>query len=237
MSQLASGASGAYASPYIWSKVYIDLKNDRAVFCENCGVGRYSSNAGFKFTEFGGYGGMSVIPGEHKFGGTMRLLGTVYDLEGFKSEFDTYVAKYEWLFQYMGGGGSASNSAIQGPGQAVGYNPYIGRFGGFTGTTTVRAYVLSWTTGTATVTATGGPYVTVLARAGFDNRTGHGRGDIQMVSPMLTRWIYKGGTKAYFTAGIGIMQLRVAPEPHEWMLLGAGLSMLGLLYRANRRSR
>ena len=27
------------------------------------------------------------------------------------------------------------------------------------------------------------------------------------------------------------------PEPHEWMLLGAGLSLLGLLYCANRRSR
>ena len=54
---------------------------------------------------------------------------------------------------------------------------------------------------------------------------------------MLTRWIYQGGEAAYYTGSVGILTVQVAPEPHEWMLLGAGLSMLGLLYRANRRSR
>ena len=76
-----------------------------------------------------------------------------------------------------------------------------------------------------------------MARAGFDNRDAKGYGEIQMVSPMLTRWIYGNGNVSYFTGGIAIMRLRFTPEPHAWMLLGSGLSMLGLLYRANRRSR
>jgi hypothetical protein len=115
------------------------------------------------------------------------------------------------------------------------YNYYWGRNGFGSATTTVQALALSWTTGTATVTAIGGPFTTIMARAGFDNRNPKGYGDIQMVSPMLTRWIF--AANSYYTASIGILHVRVAPEPHEWMLLGAGLSMLGLMYRVNRRSR
>ena len=54
---------------------------------------------------------------------------------------------------------------------------------------------------------------------------------------MLTRWIFLEGEFSYFKGGIGIMRLRFTPEPHVWMQLGAGLSLLGLLYRVNRRSR
>jgi hypothetical protein len=88
-----------------------------------------------------------------------------------------------------------------------------------------------------TATAIGGPAYTVMARKGFDSRDAKGSGEIQMVSPMLTRWIYAGGAKQYHTGGIGILNVEIAPEPHEWMMLSAGISMLGLLYRANRRSR
>ena len=101
--------------------------------------------------------------------------------------------------------------------------------------TTVAAAALSWTTGTVTVTATGGPIHTIIARHGFDNRDGYGYGDIQMVAPMLTRWVFAEG--AYYSGSIGFLRIQVAPEPHEWVLLGAGISMLGLLYRANRGSR
>jgi hypothetical protein len=239
-SELSGGADGGsfdYAFPYIFEKDYADLRNRRGVFCENCGPGRYSSHPQFLFSDLGGVGRIGVTPGSHKFGGTMRLLGTMYSNEGFASVYDTYVAKYTWLFDYVGGQAGASNSELTTPYFGFDYNFYIGRNYGFANTTSVVAAALSWTTGTATVTAVGGPFKTVVARAGFDNRDPHGYGDIQMVSPMLTRWIYAGGASAYYTAGVGIMQLSVAPEPHEWMLLGAGLSMLGLLYRANRRSR
>jgi hypothetical protein len=103
-----------------------------------------------------------------------------------------------------------------------------------------RAYVMSWTTGTVTVTAAAGPAYTVMARKGFDSRTARGAGEIQMVSPMVTNWIRgdgNGGHESYYTGAVGILKLRVLPEPHEWMMLGAGLSMLGILYRVKRRSR
>ena len=176
---------------------------------------------------------MVIRPGAHQFGGTMRLLGTFYSHEGFKSVYDTYVARYTWLFDLFGAQGFGSTDAAV----SVDSNFYIGRTAGFANTTTVAAYAFSWTTGTVTMTAIGGPFSTVQARKGFDLRSPHGGGEIQMVSPALTRWIFGDGALAYQTGGIGILQVSVAPEPHEWMLLGAGLSMLGLLYRANRRSR
>jgi hypothetical protein len=240
LSGSASGGSAAYANPYIFGKTYVQLKNKTGVFSENNGPGRYGPvdiyfAGGFQQGE----GGLGVTPGDHAFGGTMTLLGTVYDIEGFQEGTgDTYIAKYTWLFQYVGGeAGTTGNSQISAPYIKDAHNWYIGRVYGWQDTSTVVAKALSWTTGTATATAVGGPVHTVMRRAGFDNRDPHGYGDIQMVSPMLTRWVYEGQTKSYYSAGVGIMQLRVAPEPHEWMLLGAGLSMLGLLYRANRRSR
>jgi hypothetical protein len=35
-------------------------------------------------------------------------------------------------------------------------------------------------------------------------------------------------------ADIGVLKLAFAPEPQEWLMLAAGISMLGLLYRSNR---
>ncbi len=181
----------------------------------------------------GGKASLKIRPGQHKFGGTMRLLGTFYSHEGFKSVYDTYVARYTWLFDLFG----AQAQGSQTPAISVDSNFYIGRFYGFANTTTVAAYAFSWTTGTVTATAIGGPFGTIMARKGYDLRSPHGGGEIQMVSPALTRWIFGDGDLAYQTAGVGILQVSIAPEPQEWLLLGAGLSMLGLLYRANRRSR
>jgi hypothetical protein len=236
--------SDSYMSPYLWEKRYTNLRNQRGVFCEGCGPGRYDSAPRFSFSNLGdrkrtGKGRLGVTPGANRFGGTMKLLGTVYINTSFVDNFDTYVYKRTWLFDYVGAGAYASGGAITAPAFGQDYIHYIGRFGGFTGTTTVQAFALSWTTGTATITAVGGPMVTVMARAGFDHRDPHGYGEIQMVSPMLTRWIssYRNRTRVYHSGGIGILKLRFTPEPQLWMLLGAGLSLLGLLYRAKRRSR
>ncbi len=231
-------ASFPYVFPYLFTKVYANLRNQRGVFCENCGPGRYSSSPSFTFDTSGGEASMRITPGAHKFGGTMKLLGTMYSNKGGASIYGTYVAKYTWLFDYIGAGAGANGSKITAPAFGQDYNYYWRRDGFNSFTVTVQAQALSWTTGTATAAAGCGygcAFTTVLARAGFDNRNPKGYGDIQMVSPMLTRWIF--AANSYYTAGIGIMHIRVAPEPHEWMLLGAGLSMLGLLYRANRRSR
>lgn len=52
---------------------------------------------------------------------------------------------------------------------------------------------------------------------------------------MLTRWVRLSGN--YEAGSIGHIKLNFAPEPQEWLMLAAGVSMLGLLYRSNRRSR
>jgi hypothetical protein len=242
------GASARYRSPYLWEKRHANLRNQRGVFCEGCGPGRYDSAPRFSFSnlrkgERTGKDRLGVTPGANKFGGTMKLLGTVYTNEGFgRSSYDSYISENTWLFDYVGAGAYASGGAITAPAFGQDYNHYIGRYAGFTGTHTVQAFALSWTTGTATVSGSGSfsPFITVMARAGFDHRTAHGYGEIQMVSPMLTRWIYdfrRNRKLVYHTGAIGILKLRFTPEPQLWMLLGAGLSLLGLLYRAKRRSR
>jgi hypothetical protein len=230
------GGSAAFAFPYFWDKGYADLRNQRGVFCEGCGPGRYDSSPRFSHAGSGGEGRLGVTPGGNKFGGTMKLLGTVYNNTSFLDVYDLYVYKNTWLFDYVGAGAYASGGAITAPAFGSDTNFYIGRTHGWASTSTVEAFALSWTTGTATITAVGGPFTTVMARAGFDNRDPHGSGDIQMVSPMLTRWIFRGGVASYHTGGIGILRLRFVPEPQVWMLLGAGLSLLGILYRVNRRS-
>ncbi len=52
---------------------------------------------------------------------------------------------------------------------------------------------------------------------------------------MLTRWVWFN--RNYETADIGVLKLGFAPEPQEWLMLAAGISMLGLLYRSSRRRR
>jgi hypothetical protein len=232
------GGSGLYGFPFRLYKRYADLRNQRGVFCEGCGPGRYDSSPRFLFAGSSGEGRLGVIPGGHKFGGTMKLLGTTYSHESFVDLYDTYVAKNTWLFDYVGANAYASGGAITAPAFGQDYNHYYGKFLGWKGTTTVQALALSWTTGTVTVTADPGWFKTVMARAGFDNRDPHGYGDIQMVSPMLTRWISDNPYYQfdYYSGGIGILRLRFVPEPQVWMLLGAGISLLGILYRASRRS-
>jgi hypothetical protein len=100
-------------------------------------------------------------------------------------------------------------------------------------TTSVKASAFPWTTGTVSVTAIRGPLVSVQERAGYDNRTVLGQGTIQMVSPLLTSWIYTGGS--YETSSIGILNLKFVPEAGSLLMLGAGASLLGLLYTTNRR--
>jgi hypothetical protein len=238
LARISTGGSFNYYFPYIFEIHYGDLRNVKGTFAAGNGAAKLAAIYSNVFTYLnspavGGVGSIRVKAGAKKFGGTMRLLGTFYSHEGFKSVYDTYVARYTWLFDMAGAQGQGSQT----PAITVDSNFYIGRTAGFANTTTVAAYAFSWTTGTVTVTAIGGPFGSIMTRKGYDFRSPHGGGEIQMVSPALTRWIFGDGALAYQTAMVGILQVSVAPEPHEWMLLGAGLSMLGLLYRANRRSR
>ena len=85
-----------------------------------------------------------------------------------------------------------------------------------------------WTTGLVTVHAPEGFFTTTLRRAGYDNRTALGYGNIQLVTPALTHWNGLGGRNE--TAHVGILKIQV-PEPSHWLLLAAGLGCLVALYR------
>ncbi len=88
-----------------------------------------------------------------------------------------------------------------------------------------------WTTGSVTVTAKGrGPHETAHYAKGYDNRTPtSGRGTIQLVTPVITRWLQP--CCKFETGGIGILRIKFVPEPRAWVMLLAGVSCLGVLCR------
>jgi hypothetical protein len=94
-----------------------------------------------------------------------------------------------------------------------------------------------WTTGSVTLTATGrGPHKTVHYSHGYDNRntsTPNGLGTIKLVTPLLTRWLQPA--LKFETGGIGILRIKFLPEPRAWVMLVAGISLLGVFERMRRR--
>ena len=90
-----------------------------------------------------------------------------------------------------------------------------------------------WTTGQVSVVAAGGSgFLTALVRTGYDNRTAQGGGIIQMVAPRLTHW--SGGAH---WGDIAILKVKFIPEPKGWLMLVAGLGLLGAMHRARPKAR
>ena len=234
LNKVKSGeASFERYTKYLWEVHFADLHNDAGTFCEDCGDGSFGPGGNFQFNAAKQKRKVIQKAGPNKFGGVMRLLGGYGDNEGyFYNNATTSVYYYNWLFHYLGIGGQAGGppieTAFQTQAQAFGYT----RVSGYATTSTVYASLFKWTTGTVTVTATGN-FKTVLKRRGYDKRNAAGTGAVQMVSPMLTKWVGAGTT---VTAAIGIMKLNILPEPSEWMMLASGISMLGLMAH-RRRSR
>ncbi|MGE4651653.1 MAG: hypothetical protein AAEJ53_12260, partial [Myxococcota bacterium] len=77
-----------------------------------------------------------------------------------------------------------------------------------------------------------GPNKTIEQRKGFDSRTVNGSGTLQLVTPVLTRWLQPAAQ--FETGGVGVLRFTFAPEPRAWMALVSGLSVLAVLYRARR---
>jgi hypothetical protein len=104
-------------------------------------------------------------------------------------------------------------------------------------TVNVSGWRFPWTTGSVTVTAKErGPHKTVHYHMGYDNRnttTPTGTGTVQLVTPVLTRWLQPAAN--YETAGIGILRIKFVPEPQTWAMLVAGISLLGVVYRLRGR--
>jgi hypothetical protein len=225
--------------PYAFDVQYTNFVNPVATFAKGGGAGNFT----WSETRKGGEkeaGKVIITSGPNRFGGTMQMLGSFFSNEGFYYQAHLSVAKYSWLFQYNGVGavtsgitGGGGRGAVIAPGVTSTPNDIYTTIAGVPVPSNEFVFAFSWTTGTVSITALHGPFPTVQARNGFDNRDAQGAGEIQMVTPMLSRWVWLAGN--YETASIGHIKLDFAPEPQEWLMLAAGVSMLGLLYRSNRR--
>jgi hypothetical protein len=208
-----------------WEIEYADLKNDVGGFSAGGGPGSFTVANAAK---------VRVTAGKNQFGGTMRLLGDYYTNRGLAT-ISKSAGATPWNLQYIGAGAATSMGQVTG---GLQYSAMISRkwlnlgsYGYSARTATISAF--PWTTGVVEVTATGGPQATILKRTGYDNRTPGGAGDIQMVSPALTRW--KHPFSDYYTGSIATLKLTFIPEPTALLMLIPGIGALAILSRVNGR--
>jgi hypothetical protein len=176
----------------------------------------------------------------------MTMLGALYSRGCYYRNGGCSLTSWNWRYDAIGTSAHTSAGVVTAGYRASWRNwgtsgcpyPYYSNFI----CRTVYAYRFSWTTGSVTVTARGrGSHKTVHYAHGYDNRnttTPSGKGTIQMVTPVLTRWMQEGlqsGVVNFETAGIGILRIKFIPEPQAWTMLLAGVALLGVGYRMRRR--
>jgi len=225
--------------PYLYSYTYGNMRNAAGLFGPGQGPGSFLIEE-----DIGGgsiVARIKVTAGKNQFGGTMRMLGSMttkvcywayavgggcsvgvnnwrYEAIGVKAQYDTM--------------GNLTMGATNYTFPTTYYNTKNGKH---TGITNIGSR-FPWTTGAVTVTAIGrGPHKTIHYFHGYDNRnteTSLGKGTIQLVTPIITRW---DGTVFYETGGIGVLRIKFVPEPQTWAILIAGVSLLGVGYRMRGR--
>jgi len=235
----ATGIVGEFTNtyPYIYSYTYATLRNDNGVFGPGQGPG------GFVFNYPPGaktyFAGITQKQGAAKFGGTMKMLGALttkvcYWLQAGGGGCSLGGAN--WLYDAVGAPASTSLGVVTMGMTYTTTQIYYNTANGQTSLLTVVASRFPWTTGSVTLTAIGrGPHKTVHYAQGYDNRyttSGIGKGTIQMVTPILTRWL---GFTDFETGGIGVLRIKFVPEPQTWAILIAGISLLGVGYRMRGR--
>jgi hypothetical protein len=195
------------------------------------------------------FGGTSVVisPGKNQFGGVMRLLkGAPSGGLGSRGIYSDPSPPYPFFLEFsvptrgvtLLGGRTSQGLALPTTDTLTSISYYKGV--GYPGTTFINEFFVlgwPWTTGTVTVAAFGDSlyhsplWGTELRRSGYDNRTPHGAGTIQLVAPHLAIWrsiLRREGE-------VGVLRLQFAPEPGSPLLLLAGASLLVVLYRWRAR--
>jgi hypothetical protein len=227
--------------PYIYSYTYANIRNDQGTFGPGQGPGSFNIVYGGTGSPFAS---INVTQGKNQFGGTMKMLGAM-----------TTKVCY-WL---QAGGGGCSLGLNNWQYDAIGAPPattysgapilpitqgriytrstrYYNTAMGSYSEITLSGSRFPWTTGAVTVTAVArGPHKTIHYAHGYDNRnttTGLGKGTIQLVTPIITRW---WGYTDYETGGIGVLRIKFIPEPQTWVMLVAGVSLLGVATRLRGR--
>jgi hypothetical protein len=232
------GGSFSYYPPYIYSYSYADLKNAAGNFFAAGGPGNFTHTGTLGGAPATGTTAAAIVTttaGPNQFGGTMRLLGNFQSHFAYSNAGGLSVGTDPWLIEFLGAGTvSAMGAVIVATTMGTGTNKHDVLLE--TNTNYFSASALPWTTGFAHASALGGPFFSRFARTGYDSRTAGGAGRIQLVSPMITHWRTPNAGVDYHTGSIGKLTLNFTPEPTSAMLLVAGVSVLGLVYRAGRKS-
>jgi len=237
----AIGVAGELAGlyPYQYSYTYATLRNDKGVFGPGNGPGSFNVK---QLLGKNKVASINVKQGAAKFGGVMRMLGALTSKGCYYRNGGCSRGEFDWLYGRVGTAapytqGGVITKGYQARGSAFFYNTGLGQ----KSTLMIEGSRFPWTTGSVSVTAVGrGPHKTVHYARGYDNRSGirshYSRGaylvgTLQLVTPVLTRWLQPAVN--YETAGIGI--LRFAPEPHAWAMLATGISLLAVGYHMRGR--
>ncbi len=217
--------------PYLYSYTYATFRNDAGSFFAGGGPGSFNVKY---YQGKAAVAHAKVSAGPNQFGGVMRLLGQLRTRVCYFRNGGCSLGGADWRYDAIGAtpvtmGGIVTMGYIA---TAIEYYYHTNLMQ--TNTLFVSGSRFPWTTGTVSVTARyRGPHPTVEVRKGYDNRTPQGKGTIQLVTPLLTRWLLPGSE--YETGGIGILRLQFVPEPGGLLLLVGGLATLGLLYRMRAR--
>jgi len=235
----ATGVFGEFGAiyPYVYSYTYLTMRNDAGLFGPGSGLG----NAYIKLPRQGGQvnAHIEIKQGAAKFGGVMKMLGALTTKVCYYRAGGCSLGENNWRYEAVGTTGYRSaggklTKGYQALTTAVYFNSGLGQFS----SVQVVGSRFGWTTGSITVTAVvRGPHKTIEYAQGYDNRTtssmGAQKGTIQLVTPLLTQWL--APAVKYETGGVGILKLKFVPEPQTWMMLAAGVSLLGVGFRMRGR--
>jgi hypothetical protein len=231
-----TGTAGSFgpAYPYIYSYTYATLRNDAGLFGPGKGPGTFD----IPYNQGGPVvARINVTAGKNKFGGTMRMLGALTGKVCFYHYGGCSLgSQVNWRYDAVGATAMTAGGVV-----TKGYIASSTAYYYLTAAMQVSTLDISgarfpWTTGAVTVTAVGrGPHKTIHYAHGYDNRkttTPNGIGTIQLVTPVLTQWLQVGYNSE--TGGIGILKIKFLPEPHTWVMLVAGVSLLAVGCRRGR---
>jgi hypothetical protein len=218
--------------PYLYSYTYAQLRNDVGTFSQ--GGGFFSALAApntlsFPYNKGGVVAKAVVKKGPNSFGGVMRLLGSITRKACYFRNGGCSLGSMNWGYDAIGASGYKAGGVLTAPSIFTYSAQYYHSALMQASTVMALGERFPWTTGSVTVTAAGrGPHRTIERRKGYDNRV-KGVGTIQLVSPVVTRWLQPSAS--YETSGIAVLRFKFLPEPGTLIALVAGLSLLSVLYR------